>query len=59
QYAGRLAEDELLRLVRGAEGRSGRNPDYVAATQAHLAGLGVHDAVLARLAAALVAGPLG
>jgi cation transport protein ChaC len=53
QYAGRLADDELLRLVRGARGQSGRNPDYVTATQAHLVDLGVHDAVLARLSAAL------
>jgi cation transport protein ChaC len=54
QYAGRLREEEVLRLVRSAEGRSGRNPDYVTATQAHLVELGVHDAALARLAAALV-----
>jgi glutathione-specific gamma-glutamylcyclotransferase len=54
QYAGRLDDDELLRLVRGAEGRSGRNPDYVAATQDHLVELGVHDAVLTQLSDALV-----
>jgi cation transport protein ChaC len=54
QYAGRLADEELLRLVRSARGQSGLNPDYVTATQAHLIELGVHDAVLARLAAALI-----
>jgi cation transport protein ChaC len=53
QYAGRLGDGELLRLVRGARGQSGRNPDYVTATQAHLVELGVHDAVLARLSEAL------
>jgi cation transport protein ChaC len=53
QYAGRLADEELLRLVRGARGHSGLNPDYVTATQAHLIELGVHDAVLTRLSAAL------
>jgi cation transport protein ChaC len=53
QYAGRLADEELLRIVRGARGQSGHNPHYVTATQEHLVELGVHDAVLARLSAAL------
>ncbi len=56
QYAGRLPDEALLRLVRGAVGKSGKNPDYVTATQAHLVELGVHDAVLARLAGALLDG---
>jgi glutathione-specific gamma-glutamylcyclotransferase len=54
QYAGRLAHDELLSVVRGAEGQSGRNPDYVTATQAALEALGVHDRTVAQLARELM-----
>ena len=53
QYAGRLPEDELLRLVRQGIGVSGANPDYVRQTHAHLAEMGVTDPVLAHLAQAL------
>ncbi len=53
QYAGRLPEAELLRLVRRGVGISGANPDYVRQTHAHLAEMGVTDPVLAYLAAAL------
>ena len=53
QYAGRLPEAELLRLVRGGVGISGGNPDYVRQTHAHLTEMGVTDPVLADLAAAL------
>lgn len=53
QYAGRLADQEVLRLVRQGVGVSGPNPDYVRSTHEHLVGLGVSDRVLARLAAAL------
>lgn len=53
QYAGRRSEDELLALVRQGKGVSGDNPDYVTATQEHLVGLGIHDALLARLTARL------
>jgi cation transport protein ChaC len=53
QYAGRLPEAELLRLVRQGVGVSGPNPDYVRQTQAHLVEMGVIDPVLAHLARAL------
>ncbi|HEY8564291.1 MAG TPA: gamma-glutamylcyclotransferase [Beijerinckiaceae bacterium] len=53
QYAGRLPEDEVLRLVRQGVGVSGINPDYVRSTQEHLVGMGVRDPLLTRLAAAL------
>jgi len=53
QYAGRLEEAEVLRLVRQGVGQSGANPDYVRNTHAHLKELGVHDPVLARLVAGL------
>ena len=53
QYAGRLAEGDLLRLVRQGVGVSGANPDYVRSTQAHLEAMGVTDPVLARLTRAL------
>ena len=53
QYAGRLADEEVLRLVRQGVGVSGVNPDYVRSTQEHLLGMGVRDPLLTRLAAAL------
>ena len=53
QYAGRLPDDDLVRLVRQGSGRSGANPDYVHATHEHLVAMGVTDPVLARLSAAL------
>ena len=53
QYAGRLPEGELLRLVRQGVGVSGANPDYVRQTHAHLVEMGVTDPVLAHLAQAL------
>jgi cation transport protein ChaC len=53
QYAGRLPEEEVLRLVRQGVGVSGRNPAYVAATHDHLAQIGVKDAQLAAIAARL------
>ncbi|CAH1649279.1 Gamma-glutamylcyclotransferase [Hyphomicrobiales bacterium] len=53
QYAGRLEESEVLRLVRQGIGQSGANPDYVRNTHAHLLELGVHDPVLTRLVAGL------
>src|SRR5579863_5885063 len=43
QYAGRLALDDVARLVAQGQGVSGANPDYVCATQAHLAALGIAD----------------
>jgi cation transport protein ChaC len=53
QYAGRLPEGELLRLVRQGAGVSGANPDYVRSTHEHLLDMGVKDPILQRLAAAL------
>jgi glutathione-specific gamma-glutamylcyclotransferase len=53
QYSGHLAHEELLRVVQDGVGLSGANPDYVLATQDHLVELGIHDATLSRLAAAL------
>ena len=53
QYAGRLDEDEVHRLVSRSRGKSGINPDYVLATARHLVGLGIADPTLARLAARL------
>ena len=52
QYAGRLPEPELLRLVRQGLGRSGANPDYVRNTHQHLVAMGVADPLLDRIAAA-------
>jgi cation transport protein ChaC len=46
QYAGRLPQPELLRLVRQGRGISGPNPDYVRQTHAHLMDMGVRDRVL-------------
>ena len=53
QYAGRLPDDELLRLVRQGRGLSGANPDYVRSTHDHLTEMGVLDPLLRRLVAAL------
>jgi glutathione-specific gamma-glutamylcyclotransferase len=46
QYARRLPRLELLRLVGQGIGASGRNPDYVRATHAHLVELGISDPTL-------------
>ncbi|MGH7125028.1 MAG: gamma-glutamylcyclotransferase [Stellaceae bacterium] len=53
QYAGRLSLDEQLRLVRGSKGQSGENVEYVLNTVRHLEEEGVHDPLLAALAARL------
>lgn len=53
QYAGRLPAPDLLRLVKQGVGVSGANPDYVRATHRQLVEMGVSDATLARIAAAL------
>jgi cation transport protein ChaC len=58
QYAGRLAHERQIELVRRGVGRSGVNRDYVLSTVAALADLGISDLSLARLAGALAdAGP--
>jgi len=43
QYAGALPLADQLGIVTGAVGKSGRNPDYVLNTAAHLAELGIVD----------------
>lgn len=43
QYAGGLDRDARLRLVRAGHGVGGPNPDYVTATLAHLAEIGLDD----------------
>ena len=53
QYAGRLPEAELLRLVRQGRGISGANPDYVRSTHEHLLAMDVVDPTLAGLVRAL------
>ena len=55
QYAGKLDEEQQLKLVASARGRSGENRDYVVNTAAHLAELGMPDARLDRLAHRLAA----
>lgn len=53
QYAGRLSLDEQHRIVRMCHGQAGANIEYVLNTVRHLEDEGVHDAVLAKLAARL------
>jgi cation transport protein ChaC len=57
QYAGRLPRETILAHVRQGAGRSGSNPDYVTATQAHLVELGISDGLLDWLVAQLAALP--
>lgn len=49
QYAGRLAVEEQLRLVRHSAGSSGPNTEYVVNTAEHLERLGVRDRGLLEL----------
>jgi cation transport protein ChaC len=53
QYAGSLPQERLLAIVRGGEGRSGANVEYVHNTVRHLRALGIRDPVLEKLADAL------
>ncbi len=53
QYAGHLSLDEQLNIVRGGKGESGENVEYVLNTVRHLEEVGVHDPLLAALAARL------
>lgn len=50
QYRGALAPEEQARIIAGAEGRRGRNDEYLWNTAAHLAALGIADADLDWLA---------
>lgn len=54
QYAGRLNDDERVRLVGQGHGMSGANVDYVRATHDHLLAHGVVDHGLATLVAQLL-----
>lgn len=49
QYAGRLSEDEALRLILQGHGRSGPNTEYLSNTVSHLDALGINDQPLRRL----------
>ena len=49
-YAGRLADDEVVRVVRSAAGLNGSCMEYLAQTQAGLAARGIFDRRLQRLA---------
>jgi cation transport protein ChaC len=49
QYAGRLPDGDLVRLVRQGRGISGANADYVRSTHEHLLDMGVVDPILDRL----------
>jgi len=50
QYAGKLAEDRVVELVRHGAGRSGRCCDYVISTVSHLEQMGIADGPLHALA---------
>jgi len=43
QYAGRLSDQEIARIVATSHGRSGNNLDYVRSTLAHLREAGIFD----------------
>ncbi|WP_068310751.1 gamma-glutamylcyclotransferase [Polycladidibacter hongkongensis] len=43
QYAGRLPLEKQLEIVKGASGLSGKNPEYVTSTFAHICELGIDD----------------
>jgi glutathione-specific gamma-glutamylcyclotransferase len=54
QYAGKLAEDRIVELVRHGAGRSGRCCDYVVSTVSHLEQMGIADGPLHALVRRLV-----
>ncbi len=58
QYAGRLPDTEIARIVQNGEGRSGRNLEYVMNTVGHLRESGIHDPHLEAVMAALSAEPV-
>jgi glutathione-specific gamma-glutamylcyclotransferase len=53
QYAHRLNDEDIVRLVRQGVGISGANPDYVRNTHRQLQELGIRDPQLARIVAQL------
>lgn len=50
QYMGNIGDDEIVQMVSGAEGQSGRNDDYVLNTIRHLQALGIRDRKLENIA---------
>lgn len=50
QYAGALPLEKQLEIVQDAVGKSGRNPEYIINTAAHLEDMGIRDTGLAWLA---------
>lgn len=59
QYAGDLSREAVLAQVRDSVGKAGSNRDYVLATAAHLASLGIEDPQLEWLAEQLLAEAAG
>ena len=55
QYAAGLAVEDAARIVAHAEGKSGRNLDYVANTVAHMKELGIRDHWMESVAARMMA----
>jgi glutathione-specific gamma-glutamylcyclotransferase len=53
QYAGRLEEPEIARIVAGGIGQSGSGVDYLANTVSRLVELGIRDRALERVLARL------
>lgn len=49
QYAGRLPFERQVEMIAGAEGQSGKNPDYLQSTVKHLHADGIPDHGLDRL----------
>ena len=54
QYAGGLSLEEQIRIVLGGKGQAGGNVEYVMKTLRHLEESGVHDDLLASIAAHLI-----
>lgn len=59
QFAGQLAVEQQLAMIRAGIGISGRNVDYVLNTARHLVQLGIRDKALMALARQLEAGDEG
>jgi len=57
QYAGRLDEREIARLIGNGVGKSGSGIDYLANTVARLSELGIRDPALERVLAAVALTP--
>jgi glutathione-specific gamma-glutamylcyclotransferase len=51
QYAGGLSLEEQIRIILGGKGQAGGNVEYVMKTLRHLEETGVHDDLLAGIAA--------